>query len=57
MQVDQEWSRGNRQRAYEASRKARGWGIAGIISGTLFIIVFGIVLPVMIPVVAISAVS
>ena len=41
MQVDQEWSRINYQGAYNASRKARGWGIAGIVTGVIamFIII------------------
>ena len=45
MQVDSEWSHGDHQGAYDASRMARGWGIAGIITGiiTKAIIVFVVV--------------
>lgn len=56
MQVDQEWSCGNQQRAYNASRMARGWGIAGIITGTLFFVFFLVVLPVVLPLSIIAAV-
>ena len=35
MQVDSEWNRGNHQGAHKASRMARNWAIAGIITGAI----------------------
>ena len=54
MQVDSEWSRGNHQGAHDASRMARGWGLAGIITGILIIVVCVVVF-IVVPVLALGA--
>lgn len=51
MQVEQEWSRFNYKGAYNASRKAQGWGIAGIVTGTIAMLII-IILYVVVRVVA-----
>lgn len=44
MQVKSEWNSGNQKGAYDASRLAWNWGIAGITTGVTVFIVLMIVI-------------
>ena len=56
MQADSEWNNGNHQEAHDAARKARGWGIAGLVAGVILYI-FLVILFIVVPVVAGAAAS
>lgn len=46
IQADSVWKNGNHQEAHNATRKARGWSIAGLITRVIIIVVLFIVVTV-----------
>ena len=54
IQVDSEWQSGNHQGARDASRMARNWGIAGIVTG-VGVLALSVVVFIVFPLVVVSS--